>query len=74
VGGIDFDEDDDVEWIDEDEDFFEKDSSSQWGSNSTINLTDKRLNLKNDIKILQTHVLYVAPGVSIILHFDIVFE
>ena len=29
VGGIDFDEDDDVEWIDEDEDFFEKDSSSQ---------------------------------------------
>jgi hypothetical protein len=36
VGGIDFDEDDDVEWIDEDEAFFEKDSSSQWGSNSTI--------------------------------------
>ncbi len=29
VGGIDFDEDDDVEWIDEDEAFFEKDSSSQ---------------------------------------------
>eukprot|EP00544_Gedaniella_sp_CCMP2646_P005339 CAMPEP_0202498308 /NCGR_PEP_ID=MMETSP1361-20130828/25516_1 /ASSEMBLY_ACC=CAM_ASM_000849 /TAXON_ID=210615 /ORGANISM="Staurosira complex sp., Strain CCMP2646" /LENGTH=194 /DNA_ID=CAMNT_0049130145 /DNA_START=149 /DNA_END=733 /DNA_ORIENTATION=+ len=29
VGGMDFDEDDDAEWIDEDEDFFEKDSSSQ---------------------------------------------
>jgi hypothetical protein len=28
-----------------------------------FNLTDKRLNLKNDINLVQTQVLYVAPVV-----------